>query len=239
MSFQTVLPPNNVRSAYEEFLEAFRTTVEAANHELSQPLRPLKSSFVDAGDSSRAAFMWSFYLKGWPCKRLPRTKRLDVVVKALETFTRPSWALSKSTVYVNYFVVSDSDAKLVQSLHYDFVEGGQDDHPFFHVQLSDELIPEDDLRSTGFELSVPSSANECWVTTRIPTPDMTLASVIYCLVADHLGAINFSEFAQNVESIQNRLPAPSFETIRKSLDRTTAHFKSSHWFSHVDGVSNM
>jgi hypothetical protein len=236
MSSQTVLPPNNVRSAYEEFLEAFRTAVETANLNLSHPSRPLRSSFVEAGGSDRAAFLWSFYLRDWPCKRLPRNKRLDVVVKAMETFTRPAWVLFKSTVYVNYFVVSDSVAKLVQSLHYDFVEGGQNDHPFFHVQLTDELIPEEDLRSAGFELSVPASANECWVTTRIPTPDMTLASVIYCLVADHLGAINFTQFAQNVESIQNRIPAPSFETIKQSLNESTAHFKSSHWFAHMDAV---
>lgn len=236
MGSQIVLPPNSVRSAYEEFLEAFRTAVESANLNLSFPSRPLRSSFVEAGSNDRAAFMWSFYLRAWPCKRLPKNKRLDVVVKAMETFIRPSWELSKSTVYVNYFVVADSGAKLVQSLHYDFVDGGQDDHPFFHVQLTDELIPTDDLRNAGFDLSVAASANECWVTTRIPTPDMTLASVIYCLMADHLGALGFSQFAQDVESIQNRIPAPSFEPIRKSLAQFTAHFKSSHWFSHMNAV---
>ena len=123
---------------------------------------------------------------------------------------------------------------MVQSLHYDFVEDGQHDHPFFHVQLTDELIPQEDLQNAGFGLSVAVSGNECWVTTRIPTPDMTLASVIYCLMADHLGASGFSEFAENVESIQNRIPAPSFEPIKKSLDASAAHFKSSHWFSHMD-----
>jgi hypothetical protein len=236
MTSQTVLPPNSVRSAYEDFLEAFRTAIEGANLNLSYPERPLKSSFVEAGGNDRAAFIWSFYLKDWPCKRLGKNQRLDVVVKAMETFIRPSWVLSKSTVYVNYFVVSDSAAKLVQSLHYDFVEGGQHDHPFFHVQLTDELIPQEDLQNAGFDLSVAASGNECWVTTRIPTPDMTLASVIYCLMADHLGSSGFSEFAENVESIQNRIPAPSFEPIKKSLDASAAHFKSSHWFSHMDGL---
>ena len=236
MASQTVLPPNSVRSAYEDFLEAFRTAIEGANLNLSYPARPLRSSFVEAGGNDRAAFTWSFYLKDWPCKRLPKDKRLDVVVKAMETFIRPSWVLSKSTVYVNYFVVSDSGATLVQSLHYDFVEGGQDDHPFFHVQLTDELISQEDLQNAGFDLSVAVSANECWVTTRIPTPDMTLASVIYCLMADHLGATGFSEFAKNVESIQDRIPAPSFEPIKKSLDASAAHFKSSHWFSHMNGL---
>ena len=178
-----------------------------------------------------------FYLKGWPCRQLGRSKRLDVVVKALETFSRPLWSLTKSTVYVNYFVVSDSGARLVQALHYDFVMGGQTDHPFFHVQLSNEPISTDDLRSTGCELELPKqdSVNECWVTTKIPTPDMTLASVIYCLVADHLGANSFARFAETVDSIQKRLPPPSFDSIRKSIEESSMHFKSSHWFAHMVG----
>jgi hypothetical protein len=234
MSSQTILPPSDVRTAYEGFLEAFRTTVEGANLSISPQVRPLSSSFVDAGGTDKVAFMYSFYLKGWPCRRLPRSKRLDIVVKAMETFNKPSWSLIKSTVYVNYFVVSGDEVKLVQSLHYDFVEGGQNNHPLFHVHLTDELIPNDDLRSTGCELCVPASDNECWVATRIPTPDMTLASVIYCLVADHLGTVHFSRFAETVEAIQNQIPAPSYELIKVSLKQSTFHFKSSHWFSHMN-----
>lgn len=233
MASKTVLPPNRIRSAYEDFLEAFRTAVEAANLNIANQSRPLKSSFIVAGSNDRAAFTWSFYLKDWPCKRLPKNKHLDIVVKAMETFKRPSWVLVKSTVYVNYFVTSNAGARLAQSLHYDFVEGGQQDHPFFHVQLTDELIPPEDLRSAGFQVSIPALENECYVTTRIPTPDMTLASVIYCLMADHLGAGGFAQFAAKVESIQNRIPAPNFERIKKSLERFDAHFKSSHWFSHM------
>ena len=41
-------------------------------------------------------------------------------------------------MYVNYFVVADSGARLVQALHYDYVDGGRADHPLFHVQLTDE-----------------------------------------------------------------------------------------------------
>jgi hypothetical protein len=154
---------------------------------------------------------------------------------ALEEITRDSWLLKRSTVYLNYFVVSNTTAVLVQSLHYDFVEGGQPHHPFFHVQLTHEPIPEADLRSTGFDLQLklqePSS--ECWVTTRIPTSDMTLASVLYCLVADHLGTGFFGQFAERVHSIQERLPPPSFDALKNSIQKSAAHLKSSHWFAHM------
>lgn len=231
----TVLPPYKITSAYEDFIEAFRSAVEAANFEVVFPRRPLCSCFTKLGDSTDAEFEICLYLKGCPCRPLAGCKRLDIVIKALETFMMPSWLLTKSSVYLNYFVVSDSAADLVQSLHYDFVDGGQADHPFFHLQLTDELIPEGELRSTGFDLEVrvPKQPNECWVTTRIPTPDMTLASVLYCVVADHLGAGSFKQFAENVHSIQDRLPPPSFDALKKSLARTSTHFKSSHWFAHM------
>jgi hypothetical protein len=221
--------------AYEDFIEAFSSSVAAANLEVVFPTRPLKSCFTELGNGTSAAFEICLYLKGWPCRRLTRSKRLDIVVKAQETFSRPSWLLIKSSVYLNYFVVSNSIADLVQALHYDFVGGGQADHPFFHLQLSDEQIPENDLRSTGFDLQLkpPPQPNQCWVTTRIPTPDMTLASVLYCVVADHVGAGIFREFAEKVHSIQDRLPPASFDALKKSLARASAHFKSSHWFAHM------
>lgn len=235
MATQTITPPNNVRAAYEDFLESFRIVVEDSNLTPPPQVRPIGSSFLAGRDNREAVFGWSTYLKGWPHRHLQRGKRLDVVVKAIETFSLPSWQMMKSTVYVNYIVVVGNTAKLVQALHYDFVDQGQVQHPFFHVQLTDEPIPEADLRACGLEVDLTNSpeSNECWVTTRIPTPDMTLASVLYCLVADHLGTPRFSEFSRAVQSIESRIPPPAFESIRQSLQRFPTHFKSSHWFSHM------
>jgi hypothetical protein len=233
MSSKVVTPPNHVRSAYEEFLEAFRMAGEKANLDVRVPPIPLRACFTRAGDSTTAAFKTCLYLKGLPCRHLTAGKRLDVVIKAEETFKTPSWLLKKSTVMLNYIVVSNSTPKLVQSLHYDFIEKGQKDHPLFHVHLFDGRIHEEDLRSTGFELELPEQPNQCWVTTRIPTPDMTLASVLYCLVADHLGAGHFKEFADKVAPIQSRLPHPDFGALRKSLQESSEHFKSSHWYAHM------
>lgn len=235
MSDKVIRPPSWVRSAYENYLEAFRTIVEGANRIVSFPDRPVDSCFTESGKGQTVEFKWCLYLKDWPCRKLPLSKRLDVAVMALEEITRDSWQLKKSTVYLNYFVVSNATAALVQSLHYDFQEGGQSHHPFFHVQLTHEAIPESDLRSTGFDLQLKlqEPPNNCWVTTRIPTSDMTLASVLYCLVADHLGAVFFDQFTERVHSILDRLPPPNFNPLRNSIQNSSAHFKSSHWFAHM------
>ena len=190
---------------------------------------------MESEDPTTAVFKSCLYLKGWRCRRLAKNRRLDIVIKAVETFTIPEWLLKKSTVSVNYIVVCHSTAKLAQSLHYDFTDTGQKDHPFFHVHLTDGRIPEGDLRNAGFELQLPEQPSECWVTTRIPTPDMTLASVLYCVVADHLGAGHFKEFARKVESIQGRLPHPGFDALKRSLRTSSKHLKSSHWFAHMGG----
>ncbi len=238
--------PYRVTSAYEGLLQEFRRVAEDANRTVSSSRAPLGSCFRPSGDNSTVTFETCLCLKNWPCKKLPRGKRLYVLIKVLEILERlgplpnSSWGLINSTVYLNYIVVSDTTAHLAQSLHFDFVVGGQTDHPIFHAQLTDEPIPEADLRSTGcdFKLKLTEPSTECWVTTRIPTPDMTLASVLYCIVADHLGTSFFRDFADRVHSIQERLPQPSFEALKMSLQESSSHFKCSHWFAHTRELSD-
>jgi hypothetical protein len=245
----TIKTPYKLWGAYEAFIEAFRTAAEEANRPVEFDSTPLPSCFRPL-ESGKAMFERCIYLKGWPSRTLgtnnwsSRTlsshKRLDIIVHALEEFTRPDWLLTKSTVYLNYLVVSNNRARLAQSLHFDFDANArvQHPHPLFHVQLHLELVrfPENELRSMGLdaEVVVPQEPNECWVTTRIPTPDMTLPSVLYCLVADHLGAGIFNQFAEGVHSmLQDRLPPPNFDSVKESLQRSPDHFKSSHWFAHL------
>ena len=107
----------------------------------------------------------------------------------------------------------------MQSLRFDFDEKGQLDHAFFHVHLSDELIAEGERLSAHFEVPVqnPTQPNECWVTTRIPTPDMTLTSVLFCLAGDHLRTDIFGQFVERVDPIQARLPPLRFEALKNSV----------------------
>lgn len=232
----TITAPYKVWGAYEAFIEAFRTAAEEANRRVTFDSNPLPSCFNLLGNG-KAEFERCIYLKGWPSQTLGRDKRLDILIHALEEFTRPDWLLTKSTVYLNYLVVSNNKARLAQSLHFDFDANARPKHPhpLFHVQLHLELVrvPDNELRSMGFnvELEIPPGHSECEVTTRIPTPEMTFPSVLYCLVADHLGAVIFKQFAADVHSLlQNRLPLPNFDMIKRNLQDSPMHFKSSHWF---------
>lgn len=233
MSRQVVSVPSDVRSAYENFLESFRAAAEFADRKVKFPVN---GCFTDSGRGTMVAFKRCLYLEDWPCRRQAGSKRLHIVIKALEEIEKRTWMLRKSTVYVNYIAVSNATGLLVQALHYDFEDGGQHHHPFFHVQLTNKPIPEDDLRSAGFnlELRLPEQSSEWPLITRIPTPDMTFASVLYCLAADHLRERFFSQFAQRMGSLQEKLPRPSFVALKKSLQMSSEHLKSSHWFSHMN-----
>ena len=235
MSGNTVGTPNQIRGAYQNFLEFFRIAVEDNNGIMFTPDSPLASWFASSATET-VGFKGCIYLKNLQCRRLKAGKRLDVVVVGLEELVKNApWRIKKSTVYLNYFTVLGTKAQLVQSLHFDFDENGQAEHPFFHVQLTHELISDADRQSAKFDLELnpsPDQAGECAVTTRIPTPDMTLTSVLYCLAADHLRSDVFQKFAERVRSIHDRLPLLRFEALRESVMKSPEHFKSPHWFTH-------
>ena len=238
---KVILPPNKLWTAYDTFLESFRMAIEEAAGQVFFPDRPVAASFV-ASAHGIVEFRRCLYLKNLPSRKLSGKKRLDLVILGLESLERGSgqhdrelWTLCKSTVQLNYIVVGNSIGKLAQALHFDFDQTGQVDHPFFHVQLTDELIAADDcLRGhIDFKMQKPTEQNECYVTTRIPTCDMTLASVLYCLAADHLGGAIFNQFAQKVDQLQDRLPPLRFDALKSSVQKTTLHLKSFHWFAHM------
>lgn len=232
--------PNPISSAYDDFLGRFREAAEDSNCTVWVPSRPIRNSFFPLPDNTGAEFKTSLYVKKLPARRLAGNKRLDVAIQALETLKKPTWSLTKSIVYLNYFVVSDAGVQLVQSMHYDFVQGGQTGHPIFHLHLDTKTLEFEDLREMGVDveqLHLPEAANECWLTTRIPTADMTFPSVLYCLAGDHLPGGIFSQFSERSRAIQERMPALEFQPLKESL-RTSAHFKSSHWFAHMFQMRN-
>jgi hypothetical protein len=240
---KVTLPPK-IWLAYETVLESFRTAVEEAGRQVFFPDRPVASSFTGSGQAT-VEFKRCLYLRDLPSRQLSGSKRLDVVIMASEELQkgtgeheRELWTLRKSKVQLNYIVVGDGIGKLAQALRFDFDQAGQPDHPFFHVQLNDELIAAGECLTghVDFEVQIPSERSECCVTTRIPTCDMTLASVLYCVAADHLGGPIFKQFAQKVISLEDRLPPLRFDALKNSIATSPLHFKSVHWFAHMQST---
>jgi hypothetical protein len=230
---QTPLPYERT-APYEQLISEFQRTVaeQEATVVVSQPV----PSCFSRAPQNMIEFSLILHIKKWPCRKLGNQARLDVMITAREKLDRASWSLLKSTVYLRYLIVRDETADLVQSLHFDFQDPGQDCHPMFHAHLDSEPLPLEELQLVGFELSMVEreQPSQCWVTMRIPTSDMTLASVLFCLVAGHLDSAIFREFAERVGPIHGRLPKLGFPALKRSLRLDSEHFKSSHWFAHME-----
>jgi hypothetical protein len=224
--------PYHVSVAYESLLDEFQKAMVDGNCQLFPASVPIQSCFGTLPGGRLIKFELGLYLKGCPCNKLPSKRRLDIEIHAIETLDRTSWNLVKSTVYLNYLVLVGSKLRPIRSVHFDFVAGGQERHPFFHAQLLDEIIKGDSRRfCADIEPRLQLKSTHEWVPSRIPTSDMTLASVLYCIAADHLSEGKFNQFMEQARPIQDKLPKLQFDALTKSL-KGSKHFKSSHWFAH-------
>ncbi|HUX66227.1 MAG TPA: hypothetical protein VMV31_01925 [Terriglobales bacterium] len=230
------IPPPKILTAYDALLSKFEDVAIQSNLTVCQGDLPLASSFERTGQHE-FKFSRSIHLKGLKPKQRPRGQTLSVILWAQERFSSPEkspndWALVESNVRLNFFVEAKGQSRLVQALHYDFPKECPAAHPLFHVQLTDELLPPEVLDTLKVTATVKEgrSGPPAWVGMRIPTPDMTLSSVLYCAVASYLKDEIFAKFAEDYELLKNRLLHPRFDPITDSLRDSPSHFKSSHWF---------
>jgi hypothetical protein len=159
---------------------------------------------------------------------------VSILIQVREAIDRTLQSLRKSTVLVNYFEVNGQSARHLHSMHFDF-EGAQDNHPVFHAQLCTDrvAVPEQHARKLAFEYQLDEAIPTCFQRARIPTSDMTFASVLLCIAADHLEPKFFKEFLQAVVDIQAKMPLPPCSQTRDSITATAGQLRSYNWFAHM------
>jgi hypothetical protein len=134
---------------------------------------------------------------------------------------------------VNYFTTLDDHLKLLQAFHYDY-DPVQRDHPLFHMQVTDRCIALPTADSEELEVQMPGAGTSTVLRcARVPTCDMTLASVLLCLAADHVGGELFAEFVTKICELQKEMPQPNIDKLGQSLGAPVQNVRSSHWFQHM------
>lgn len=194
--------------------------------------KPVFSCFR-SDDSVEFTFDCILYLKRWRWRGVSTKERINILVHARERIRRADQVILSSTVCVNYFTVLGDHLELLQAFHYDF-DPGQKDHPLFHMQVTNRCIalPAADIEE--LEVQMPASVTPAVLRcARVPTCDMTLASVLLCLAADHVGGPLFAEFLTKICELQNEMPQPNIETLGQSLGAPVKNVRSSHWFRHM------
>jgi len=226
----TVLP-YEITQAYEALVADLEDKGISGGCGSIKPNRPLLGCFKSL-DAERVHFECYLHLKEWKFRGVS-PKRIHILLHAQEQIRRSDRILLSSTVQVSYFTVENTNATLLQSIHFDYGPN-QDAHPLFHAQVTNKPIslPANETDSLEFDFQVVLPAHSWFRDARIPTSDMTFPSVLLCLAADHLGPSFFNAFLKKVRDLQKKMPCSSFEDLKASLAAEPNHFRSSHWFAH-------
>jgi hypothetical protein len=223
--------PYKVTVKYEILINALREAGTSADCGDVALVRPIGSCFHS--DNAVEVFDCTLYLKSWRWKGVSTKERINILVHAKERIRRADHALLTSTVCVNYFTVSEGQQKLLQAFHYDY-DPTQKDHPLFHLQVTNRCIALPAADSESLEIQMPDAVAEPVLRcARVPTCDMTLASALLCLAADHVGGQLFAEFLAKICEIQKEMPQPNIVKLGQSLGNPVQDVRSSHWFRHL------
>ncbi|HUN98533.1 MAG TPA: hypothetical protein VMU69_20165 [Bradyrhizobium sp.] len=224
--------PNAVLSAYDGLVNALRQASEDANVGFVKFAEYPSARFrVDPNDQNTALLDLHLHLMEWKA----RGDTLSILLHAREAINRKTQVLMRSSVHLSYYRVKGKEAKLLHNVHFDY-DGEQDYHPVFHVQLckDDVVLPKEITRKLEFQYKRGNNEYTCYRDARIPTSDMTFASVLLCLAADHLvqGPF-FKNIFDSVCAHQEEMPRPKFAKTKASIAKTPNHLGSSHWFAHM------
>lgn len=227
--------PYAVASAYEQIVEQLRDAADLGDVGFLQASEPIASRFiVDPRNPQRVNLDAYLHLQQWRV----RNGAVSIVVRARENISRASpHTLYNSNVHLDYYDASGPGLRHLHSIHFDFT-GEEPQHPLFHAQLCPETAEVSPEMREALELPLEPvlQRSTCFREARIPTADMTFASVLLCLAADHLQDKPeiFTEFRRNVQLIQDKMPLPSSARTAKSIENCAGrHMRSSHWFAHM------
>jgi hypothetical protein len=223
--------PYKVTGKYELLIDALNEAGTSADCGEVTLAKPILSCFHSVGADE--VFDCTLYLKSWRWKGVSTKERINILVHAKERIRRADHVLLSSTVCVNYFAISDDQLELLQAFHYDY-DLGQMDHPLFHMQVTNRCIALSAADSDLLEIHLPVAAAPAVLRcARVPTCDMTLASVLLCLAADHVGGGLFAEFLAKICELQKDMPQPDINKLSQSLGAPVQNVRSSNWFRHM------
>ena len=224
--------PYKVTGKYELLVAALSEIGASADYGEIALSKPVLSCFR-SGEDGEVVFECTIHLKGWRWKGVSPRGRINILIHARERIRRTDHVLLSSTICVNYFTASDDQIELLQAFHYDY-DPKQRDHPVFHMQVTNRCVALSAADSESLEIRLPATpAPPVLRCARVPTCDMTLASVLLCLAADHVGGPLFAEFFAKICDLQKELPQPNIDILCNSLGTPVQDVHSSHWFRHT------
>lgn len=218
---------------YADFYELFRLVVRPYD-----PLYPYRLEFREGNHSQGS---WPLRLKHpihlaqWPVtKDLPvPSVDISVDVYAVVRYEQGEVQHTRSSVYVTYFkrCAHQGIARVLENLRFDFhPETGEADHPLLHAHVFSDKKP------TSCPVQLTKTFKIDWDSLgkrlnafRLPIPNMTLPSVLCCLVACHLGADTLRVLLDKTKKERESFPPLAISTEQLELFSRNS-FAGTQWF---------
>jgi len=170
--------------------------------------RPVLSCFR-SNDAGEVVFDCTLLLKNWRWKGVSTRERINILIHARERIHRTSQVLLSSTVCVNYFTASNDQQNSSRHSTTITTKPSGIIHCSTCRSLIDVLLcrPED-MSSLKYKCR-RKRQHRYSVAREFQLADMTLASVVLCLAADHVGGGLFAEFWKKIVEFQKEMPHPN------------------------------
>jgi hypothetical protein len=166
------------------------------------------------------------YFSNWPYRPKSRDK-IDIVADVKERVRLSDGKSVKSTCYFNYFRIENDIRFACDSIHFDFEESVQPQHPICHAQnlsTTIETLPQ------GFPEHVDKSAIEKrHQAIRIPTSFVNLAGLFETITADHLPSNKYHDFWLTCSKYISAIPVHADCDETKAINNSN-DIRSRNWY---------
>ena len=223
----------NFEELYRNFYSSF---LSIAHPNACHPPRLFFNSTKDDGSKIKTLSLTTpIYLHNWPVKKSRPAPFVDILIHADFDYEPKNFKSrhNRSSVCLTYIKRTlDGDTAIpIENLRFDYHPGAANDasHPFIHAHIFAKDKP-------NFEMPKEIKYRVNWDNLgarfdsfRLPTPNMTLPSVLCCLVACHLGEEKINALLKKTNRCRNELPGLTIEEKQHELlfDNSLA---GSQWF---------
>jgi len=216
--------------SYKDFYEIFALVVR------SYGIYPFKLQFADdrlGRKSWELRLTEPIYLPKWPIESGVPHPSVDISVHAAFRYTEGELLHTRSSVSLTYFK-RDTHKKIAEpfeNLRFDY-HPDEDDiaHPILHAHIFAHNRPDSEPKLLKRSCLIDwQSLGKRLKSFRVPIPNMTLPSVLCCLVACHLGANHLKDLLDKTENTRELFPHLAISEEQKALFSHNS-FAGSQWF---------
>lgn len=175
------------------------------------------------------------HLSKWPIKGDAPYSRVDISVDTVFQCRRTNsdFVHTRSSVHLTYFNrdKGGKTAEALENVHFDYHPEIDDAaHPLLHAHIftneKPESIPMPLQKTCTIDWSSLQSRLNFF---RVPVPNMTLPSVLCCLVACHFGADKVKQLIEQTKKTRDSFPGLDIKDEQKVLFSNNS-FAGSQWF---------